>query len=125
MSTICAIGAIIAIVFFVLGIAALPALRKATKEGRKLWQAHKQIVERCVLCALDQEARIKNLETFHAEEMTHRPAVLVGRLASIESAVSYGHMRQEDAAAIKRKIWEDLAAATPRRCEEIKPEPAP
>jgi hypothetical protein len=122
MSTLCAIGSIIALVFFVLSIAALPALRKAKKEGKRLYEAHKHLLQNCTLDVLNHEARIQKLETFHAEEIKHRPAVLIGRLASIENAVASGHMRPDDAAAIKRKIWTDLAECTPCRCVEIKPE---
>lgn len=119
MSTVFAIGSIVALVFLVLGIAALPALRKATKEGQKLLSTWREIQAQNCAGILNHEVRLKKLEEFHAEECEYRPALLVARFAAISAAVQSGHLRTEEGRALNERVWDKLAEETHRRCAKL------
>ena len=122
MSTVSAIGSFIAIVFFVLGIAALPALRKAIRQGKKLVATFRQLQQSTALQVQEHEERIHKLETFHTDELEFRPAVLAARLEAIDVAVRTGHLRGDEGSALKAKVFARLEASLSRQCVEVKPE---
>jgi hypothetical protein len=122
MSAICAIGSILAIVFFVLGIAALPLLRKATKEGRKIMQRWQDQQMELGLEVASQSARLRFLESLHYEEMEFLPVLLVSKLRAVDHAVRLGYLTREEGATLQTKISAKLVGHE-RKCVEIKPEP--
>lgn len=122
MSIIVSIGAIVALVFLALGIAALPALRKATREGRKLVSAHSKLAQDSAIKILDLDERVRSLERHHAEEMSFDPARKVALLDAIDAAVSMGHLRQDEGHELRRRVNAKLSDMTCRHCVDVKPE---
>lgn len=110
MSALTSIGAILALLFTVLGIAALPVLRRAHREGKRLLDSFRKLQTQNALDIFNLEGRVESLGNFHIEEGEHRVAVLMSRLEAIETAVSTGHLRGEEGAYLKAKIRDELHA---------------